>query len=114
MASTLFILNEGPYGNERAYNALRLAYQSICVYSSAVQLSFQVLPSFDPNVPPITVLTYQTVLSPGARPNDIVVALNSANPGWGTPLGNQASINHSTVKNAGNVRKILDKSIKLR
>jgi uncharacterized protein involved in oxidation of intracellular sulfur len=25
MASTLFILNEGPYGNERAYNALRLA-----------------------------------------------------------------------------------------
>lgn len=25
MASTLFILNEGPYGNERAYSALRLA-----------------------------------------------------------------------------------------
>lgn len=25
MASTLFILNEGPYGTERAYNALRLA-----------------------------------------------------------------------------------------
>lgn len=25
MASTLFILNEAPYGNERAYNALRLA-----------------------------------------------------------------------------------------
>jgi uncharacterized protein involved in oxidation of intracellular sulfur len=25
MAKTLFILNEGPYGNERAYNALRLA-----------------------------------------------------------------------------------------
>lgn len=25
MANTLFILNEGPYGNERAYNALRLA-----------------------------------------------------------------------------------------
>ena len=25
MASTLFILNDGPYGNERAYNALRLA-----------------------------------------------------------------------------------------
>ena len=24
MASTLFILNEAPYGNERAYNALRL------------------------------------------------------------------------------------------
>lgn len=25
MAKTLFILNEGPYGNERSYNALRLA-----------------------------------------------------------------------------------------
>ncbi|MFZ2207148.1 MAG: DsrE family protein [Porticoccaceae bacterium] len=25
MASTLFILNDGPYGSERAYNALRLA-----------------------------------------------------------------------------------------
>ncbi len=25
MASTLFILNDGPYGNERAHNALRLA-----------------------------------------------------------------------------------------
>lgn len=25
MAKTLFILNDGPYGNERSYNALRLA-----------------------------------------------------------------------------------------
>lgn len=25
MSSTLFILNDGPYGSERAYNALRLA-----------------------------------------------------------------------------------------
>ena len=25
MTSTLFILNDAPYGNERAYNALRLA-----------------------------------------------------------------------------------------
>ena len=25
MASTLFIINDAPYGNERAYNALRLA-----------------------------------------------------------------------------------------
>jgi uncharacterized protein involved in oxidation of intracellular sulfur len=26
MATTLFILNDAPYGNERAYNALRLAH----------------------------------------------------------------------------------------
>jgi uncharacterized protein involved in oxidation of intracellular sulfur len=25
MTSTLFVLNDAPYGNERAYNALRLA-----------------------------------------------------------------------------------------
>ena len=25
MSSTLFILNDAPYGNERAYNGLRLA-----------------------------------------------------------------------------------------
>ena len=25
MANTLFILNDGPYGTERSYNALRLA-----------------------------------------------------------------------------------------
>jgi len=96
------------------YNALRLAYQSICSYASAVQLNFQVLPTFDPTVPPVTVMTYQTVVNAAANPNDVVVGLTSANPGWGTPLGNQNSINHSTVKNAGNVRRILDKSITLR
>lgn len=96
------------------YHALRLAYQSICSYASAVQLSFEVLPSFDPSVPPITVLTYATVATPAANPNDVVVGFTSANPGWGTPLGNNASTNHSTVKNAGNVRKILDKAIPLR
>lgn len=96
------------------YNALRLAYQSICSYSSALELNFEVLPTFNPNAPPITVMTYQTVLNAAANPNDVVVGLTSANPNWGTPLGNQNSINHSTVKNAGNVRKILDKSIALR
>ncbi|ALT76273.1 esterase/lipase family protein [Paucibacter sp. KCTC 42545] len=101
------------FGNY-TYNALRLAYMTICNFSSAVQLSFEVLPNFDPSVPPITVLTYQTVLNASASPNDVVVALPSANPGWGTPLGNQNSINHSTVKNGGNVRKILDETIKLR
>jgi pimeloyl-ACP methyl ester carboxylesterase len=96
------------------YNALRLAYQSICSYASAVQLNFEVLPSFDPNLPPTTVLTYATVQAPALNPNDVVVGFTSANPGWGTPLGNNTSTNHSTVKNAGNVRKILDKAIPLR
>jgi pimeloyl-ACP methyl ester carboxylesterase len=96
------------------YNALRLAYQSICSYASAIQLKFEVLPSFDPNAPPVTVLTYATVATPGPNPNDVVVGFTSANPGWGTPLGNNSGTNHSTVKNGNNVRQILDKTIPLR
>ena len=96
------------------YDALRLAYQSICSYASAVQLNFEVIPSFDPSVPPTTVLTYATVAASSPSPNDVVVALKSANPGWGTPLGDTTNTNHATVKNASNVRKILDKSIPLR
>ena len=103
-----------PLVGSYTYNALRLAYQSICTYASAVQLDFQVIPSFDPSGMPITVLTYATVTAPSANPNDVVVSFKSANPGWGTPLGNNSSTNHSTVKNAGNVRKILDKAIPLR
>jgi triacylglycerol lipase len=96
------------------YNALRLAYQSICQLSSAIELGFEILPTFDPDVPTITVLTYQTVRNTTLNPNDVVVGIQSANPGWGTPLGNQNSVNHSTVKSAGNVRKILDQTINLR
>ncbi|MDE2368302.1 MAG: hypothetical protein KGN16_04965 [Burkholderiales bacterium] len=96
------------------YNRLRLAYQSICSYSSGVQVSFQVLPSLDPTLPPTTVMTYATVQNAAANPNDIVVGVRSANPGYGTPLGDSASTNHTTVKSSGNVHKLLDKSIPLR
>ena len=102
-----------PFVGSYTYNALRLAYQNICRLSSAIELNFEVLPSYT-EAPPITVLTYQTVRNATLNPNDVVVGLRSANPGWGTPLGDQNSINHSTVKNAGNVRKILDQTINLR
>jgi hypothetical protein len=95
-------------------NILRLGYQSICDFSSAVQLNFQVLPSFDPSVPPVTVLTYSTVVGAAKQPNDIVVGVRSANPGWGTPFGDNAGTNHSEVKNGTNVQKFLDQTIKLR
>jgi triacylglycerol lipase len=95
-------------------NVMRLAYQAICQFSSAVQLDFEVIPSFDPSVPPITILTYSTVLAPSLQPNDIVVGINSANPGWGTSLGNNSGTNHSEVKNGANVQQFLDQTIKLR
>ena len=38
MASTLFIVNDAPYGNERAYNALRLAGTLAARESQSVRL----------------------------------------------------------------------------
>jgi triacylglycerol esterase/lipase EstA (alpha/beta hydrolase family) len=96
------------------YNRLRMAYQSICTYASATQVQLEMIQTFDPNRPFITVLTYAVTAAPGPNPNDVVVGITSANPGWGTPLGNNANTNHTTVKNADNVRKILDKTISLR
>lgn len=59
-----------------------------------------------------TVLTYNTIVAPSPQPNDIVVTLRSAHPGYGTSLGNN-SANHSTVKNGLNVNRILDLTIPL-
>ncbi len=38
MNSTLFILNDAPYGNERVYNALRLAGALACRQDQSVQV----------------------------------------------------------------------------
>ncbi|MBT9491730.1 MAG: alpha/beta hydrolase [Paucibacter sp.] len=60
-----------------------------------------------------TVLTYTTHLAPTPQANDIVVTLNSANPGFGTPMGN-VTANHSSVKSAANVNRLLDRSIPIK
>jgi len=60
-----------------------------------------------------TVLTYTLNQAPAPQANDIVVTESSANPGYGTPLGNSPA-NHSTVKNANNVNTILDTTIPLK
>lgn len=60
-----------------------------------------------------TVLTYTLNLAPAPQPNDIVVTESSANPGYGTPLGNSPA-NHSTVKNGNNINTILDTTIPLK
>ncbi|AKU21311.1 triacylglycerol lipase [Massilia sp. NR 4-1] len=60
-----------------------------------------------------TVLTYTTVLTPEPQANDIVVTENSANPGYGTPLGNSGA-NHNTVRSVGNVNTALDTTIPLK
>ncbi len=60
-----------------------------------------------------TVLTYKTALASSPQNNDIVVTILSANPSYGTPLGNSIN-NHSTIVNAANIRTILLKTIPMR
>jgi len=60
-----------------------------------------------------TVLTYTAVLANAAQPNDIVVSHASANPGYGTPMGNVLA-NHSSVKSGANVNLLLDKTIPIK
>lgn len=60
-----------------------------------------------------TVLTYTTTVAPSPQPNDIVVTLRSANPGYGTPLGNVLA-NHSSVKSGANVGTILTRTIPIK
>jgi len=60
-----------------------------------------------------TVLTYTSNVAPSPQENDIVVTLNSANPGYGTSLGNSRA-NHSTVKSGANINTILDTTIPIK
>lgn len=60
-----------------------------------------------------TVLTYRTDQAPTPQANDIVVTTRSANPDYGTPLGDVLR-NHSTVKNGDTVQSILDRTVPLR
>lgn len=97
--------------------SLRLAYRSICSYSTAVELGTQLalIPQLTPPFFRLgTVLIYKTFQANAPRPNDIVVGTFSANPGYGTSLGVNQSKNHSTVKNGGNVRQFLNRTIPLR
>ena len=97
-------------------NTLRLSYQAICDFSSAIEVDRVVQLIYGPEgeIIPITTLTYSTKTLASKQPNDIVVGIRSANPGWGTPLGDNAGTNHSEVKNGTNVQKFLDRTIKLR
>ena len=93
------------------YDALRLAYQIICNLSSAVMLETKTISGFFGST---SVLVYKSNKLPTKQPNDIVVGIHSANPGWGTPLRNDVFTNHSKVKNFVNVDMFLEHTIKLR
>lgn len=60
-----------------------------------------------------TVLTYNTVQAATPQQNDIVVTINSANPGYGTASGNYTA-NHSTIKDGVVITQVLNRTISLR
>lgn len=92
------------YAAERAWRVLR-------DFSSAPILSVTQVPGNFWGTR--TVLTYQTVTTQSSQNNDIVVTTGSANPSYGTSLGNTMN-NHSTVKNTANINSILQRTIPLR
>lgn len=110
------LANSAPFGTMNyTENALRLSYQVICNISSAVNLETRRVLSLNGKyVHYTTILTYSTVQSQTLQPNDIVVGINSANPGWGISLGNNTNNNHTEVKSGNNVKMFLDRTIKLR
>ncbi len=110
------MVDDAPFGTKwYAENAMRLAYQAICNFVSAVDLGTKTDVYYTPQGPiVITTLTYSTVTSATQQPNDIVVGIRSANPGWGTSLGNNNNTNHSEIKTGANVQQLLDRTIRLR
>lgn len=90
--------------------AARRAWRVLHDFSSAPILSVTTVPGAFFGTK--TILTYTTIVSPQPQPNDIVVTINSANPGHGAPLGNSLA-NHSTVKSPANINLILDNTIPL-
>lgn len=114
------LADAAPFGTGFYVNdTLRAAYGAICTLASAVEVGVdtQIVVRFVGLTPVpilITTLTYSTVETAMPQPNDVVVGVRSANPGYGTPLGNNAFINHSEVINDPNLQKILDRVIPLR
>lgn len=89
-----------------AYYAGRRAWRVMRDFSSAVTLSTT-------TVGGRTVLVYITVQATSPQPNDIVVTVSSANPSYGSPLGNSPA-NHSTIKTGVLIQEILKKTVSMR
>ena len=96
-----------------AHYAARRSWRVMRDFSSAPILSVTTVPCWYCWGGTRTVLTYETVTAQTPQDNDIVVTTRSANPSYGTSLGNTMH-NHSTVKNADNVTRFLEKTFPLR
>ena len=62
---------------------------------------------------PLVTVTYDVKASTGVSPNDAVVTVRSAHPGYGTPIATNTSTNHSEVKSRGNVQELLKRMLPL-
>ena len=88
----------------------RRAWRVLGEFSAAPIVSLRTVPGL---LWSRTVLTYRTSPTLTFRANDIVVSEVSANPFYGTSLGNQLN-NHGTVKNGTSINDILDRTVPLR
>lgn len=100
------------------YNGLRLSYRLNCdfVIVKTVQTeNIKVGMTGQGNRIPVydTIISYYAEQADAPRPNDVVVPLSSAHPGWGTEVSTDTSANHATVKQGDTVREFLDLTIEL-
>jgi len=99
-------------------SSLQNAYMIICNVTSAVEVARTTRTTtvctrsgcFPVN---LVTLTYNVVASPSLNPNDAVVAVRSAHPGYGTPVATNVSTNHSEVKRRTNVRELIKRMLPL-
>jgi triacylglycerol lipase len=106
--------DEAPFGTGGyVRDTLRAAYQVICSIASATQLRVATQSTWG-GLSSRTVLVYESVANTAPNPNDIVVGVQSAHPGWGTELATNQSTNHTEVKNGANVQLFLDRTVPLR
>lgn len=96
------------YAAERAWNVLRNVSSA-----TTVRIQTRTRRNFLGFKTRHRVLTYHSNQTTGPLQNDIVVTVQSANPGYGTPLGNAAG-NHTTVRSVANINRILNRTVSLR
>jgi pimeloyl-ACP methyl ester carboxylesterase len=94
-----------------AHDGLRLAWDIMRTIVRVVEVGRRQVPGRLWGVR--TVLDYSTTPG-GPFANDIVVTVNSANPGYAQAIQRQAGANHATVKSPVLIRRVLETTVRIR
>lgn len=103
--------------SQYTYEGLRLSYRINCdfVIVKKVQTEKVAVQGGQGNNRTFyeTVISYYAQQPDAPRPNDVVVPLSSAHPGWGTVVSTDTEANHATIKQGAHIREFLDLTIEL-